>query len=359
MTDLDNGVPREVDIEGVTRLGNRIFWIGSHSHDAVSIVRPNRCRIFATDVSGSGAGTQLAYAGRYDYLKLDLIDWDNGNGHGKGPAYYGLELSGADGTDPKTTSGFNIEGLTMAPGSTTTAYVAFRAPIAPATNRFYALIVPVLNFTSLAVSNGPPGSARFGQPIELDLYGRGIRSIEGDTNGYLIVGGASADVSSPYPNDFRLYYWSGHPDDQPDQLAADLTGLNPEAIVELPPHPWTPQSQVQLLSDNGRTVYYNDGIVAKRLPETNFKKFRSDVVTLGPIVKPAPLILSTTVSNSQVLITWRARRTETYRVQFKPFLASTSWTDLGQNVVATGPVASQLDPNPTDSQRFYRVIVLP
>ena len=99
--------------------------------------------------------------------------------------------------------------------------MAFRAPIVPATNRNYALIVPVLNFTTLAVSNGPPGSASFGPPIELDLYGRGTRSLEGNSSGYLIVAGPAGTLPGNYPQDFKLYTWTGNPADQPQQRDAD------------------------------------------------------------------------------------------------------------------------------------------
>src|SRR4029453_16034437 len=107
---------------------------------------------------------------------IDLIGWDARNLPGKGADYYGLAASAAVGVDPKAPdgSGFNIEGLCMAPGSSTIAYLGFRAPVVPATNRNYALVIPVLNFTSLAGTNLPMGSAVFGPPIELDLYGRSI-----------------------------------------------------------------------------------------------------------------------------------------------------------------------------------------
>jgi len=359
LTDIENGRPREVDIEASTRVGNRVYWIGAHSHANIGEGRTNRSRLFVTDVSGTGASSTLTYVGRYDYLKLDLVNWDVNNAHGKGAHYYGFLASTAEGTEPKAPNGFNIEGLAMAPGSATTAYVALRAPIVPATNRTYALIVPVLNFTTLAANNGPPGSAVFGTPIELELYGRGIRSLEGTSTNYLIIGGPPGETNAGLPNDFKFYTWTGNPSAAPQQRSADLTGLNPEAIVQLPAPPWTSNTAFQLISDLGRADLYNDGTQAKLLPERAFKKFRSDIVTLGAIEKPAPYIISVSMSESGTTIAWRSLPGETYSVQFKSELENPSWTDLSGNVTANGPITTKLDGVIPATQRFYRVVLLP
>ena len=357
LTDIEDGRPREVDIEAATRVGNRIFWLGAHSHANIAEARTNRSRLFGTDISGSGAASTLTYVGRYDYLKLDLVSWDVNNGHGKGANYYGLAASTTEGVDPKTPEGFNLEGLAMAPGSSTTAYIGVRAPIVPATNRTHALLVPVVNFTTLAVGNGPPGSAHFGTPIELDMFGRGFRSIEWNGFAYLIVAGTPYDNTGAYPRDFRLFTWSGNPAEQPQERAVDLTDLNPEAIVELPATPFSPTDQIQIISDNGRRIWYNDDIQGKFLPEVNFKKFRSDRVTLGEAVKSAPFIISNVVSEAGVTLTWRSRVNDTYRVQYKSALHMT-WFDVPGDTLATHTTTTCFHALPPDSQRFYRVIAL-
>ncbi|HUR46464.1 MAG TPA: DUF3616 domain-containing protein, partial [Candidatus Saccharimonadales bacterium] len=360
LTDIDNGIPREVDIEGSTHVGNRIFWIGSHSLSSEADVRPNRSRLFATDIVGSGTNTTFIYRGRYDFFKEDLAAWDSGNFHGKGANYYGMVASQQAGVDPKSPdgSGFNIEGLSMAPASSTVGYLAFRAPIVPATNRNFALIIPVLNFTALAGTNLPPGSAVFGAPIELDLYGRGIRSIEGSDAGFLIVGGPAASLPGSYPVDFRLYTWTGFAGSQPQQLSANLLGLNAEAIVEIPASPWNSNTIVQLLSDNGTVIFYNDNIEAKHLPYPAFKKFRDDHVPMGNVVKPMPIIRRLSFVGSNLTITWRALQGETYRVQSCSSLPSPGWTDIAGDVLAMGPLASKTF-LVTGSPRFYQVKVLP
>ncbi len=347
----------EVDIEGATRVGNRLYWIGSHSHSFLAESRTNRMRFFATDLVGSGVDAQLQFVGYYEHFKTDLVQWDNANGHGKGPGYYGLAASVAEGVNPKSPEGFNIEGLSMAPGSTDAAYIGLRAPVVPLPNRTHALIIQVLNFATLAASGGPPGSIVFGPPIELDLYGRGLRSLEGTATGYLISAGNPGDGPNLYPLDFKLYTWTGLPTDQPRQLAADLTGLQPETIVELPPLPWTAQTRVQLMSDLGARNIYNDGVPNKRQPYPFFRKSRSDWVLLGPEVKPAPIIVSSSIEPGRVTLTWRALTGETYRVQACADLAHAVWGDLTGDVRAPGPYVTQTLATDPARQQYYRVIL--
>ncbi len=276
----------EVDIEGSVQVGNRIYWLGSHSNSAnVGAARPNRYRLFATDVTGSGSGTTLSYVGRYDGLRTDLLAWDASNGHGLGANYFGLVASAAVGVIPEAPdgSGFNIEGMTMAPDNTT-AYICFRAPISPANNRTKALIVPVTNLTALVSGNPSTGPATFGAPILLDLGGRGIREVKRNASGqYVIIAGPASDG-----NDFKIYTWTGNAVDVPEPRSADLTALQTggsiESIVTVP-DPLLSTSTLQVLADNGDTQYYGDGIGAKDLPNANHKKFRSEMIDLGCVTE--------------------------------------------------------------------------
>lgn len=300
LTDISGGVPREVDIEASARIGNRIYWLASHSNSSGGANRPNRSRLFATDISGAGANTTLTYVGRYDNLKIDLINWDSTNAHGLGTNYFGLAASAAVGVIPEAPDGggFNIEGLVFAPDDTT-AYVAFRAPIVPASARTRALLVPVTNFAALVAGNPtPPATATFGAPIQLNLGGRGIREIRKNAaNEYLIVAGSASSTTN-----FALYAWSGVPTETPFPRGSNLTGLNPESIVEVPIglNALVPEAvvQVQLVSDNGDDVYYNDGIIAKELPNDQFKKFRSDIVTVGLAPSAANVTVSGRVADA-------------------------------------------------------------
>ena len=118
LTDFEDGVAREVDIEGVTRTGDRAYWVGSHSHAEIGELRTNRWKFIATDLVEDGTNTVVNYVGHYDGLRDDLLAWDQANGHGLGADYLGLVGSASAGVLPKSSdgSGFNIEGLCMGPG---------------------------------------------------------------------------------------------------------------------------------------------------------------------------------------------------------------------------------------------------
>ncbi len=355
----DDGTPREVDLEGSTRVGNRVFWLGSHSHSRDAEPVTNRARVFGTDVTFAGTNSTVNFAGRYDYLKIDLLNWDATNGHGKGANYYGLTDSSAPGIDPKSLdgSGFNFEGLTMAPGSTNIAYLAFRAPLVPPNSRVHALIIPVTNFTTLAVCNSPvAGVARFGAPIELNLGGRGLRSLEGSGTNFLIVAGPPGLASGIPPSDFRLFTWNGQSNGVPQERAAALTNLLPEAIVELPPAPWTSNSSVQLISDNGIAIYYGDGVEAKFLPIPQHKKFRSDWVTLGPVVTSQPVFKGVQCAGGSCVLTWHSVSGLTYRVQSKSALTNAAWSNVPGDVTATAALAAK-GVSISTTQQFFRVVI--
>lgn len=333
----------EVDIESSVLVGSRIYWLGSHSNSAnAGNPRPNRYRFFATDLSGTGAAATLTYVGRYDGLRTDLIAWDVNNTHGLGANYLGLQASAATGVIPEATggNGFNIEGLTTSPDNSA-AYVAFRAPISPASARTKALIVPVTNFASLVSGNPTTGPATFGAPILLDLGGRGIREIKKNAaNQYLIVAGSASGFGAP-PNDFRLYTWTGVATDAPVLRAADLSGLSSttssiESIVEMPTS-LADNSSIQFLMDNGDAVYYNDGIIAKDLTQNNFKKFRSDYTTLGAALIPTLTANSTTLGNFTTLT----------GIASSPQVYTLTGNDLTASVSVSAPAGFEVSSNST------------
>ncbi|MBC7485346.1 MAG: T9SS type A sorting domain-containing protein [Cytophagaceae bacterium] len=261
----------EVDIEGSFRSPtnpNRIYWIGSLSNNKNGESRPDRDRIFATDIVGSGASATLTFVGYYKGLRAKLISWGDSKG-------YNFTAKAATGIEPKRIDGFNVEGLEMGPDGTT-LYIAFRAPyVGTATNK--AVIAPLLNFESWFGTGSPSSSPTFGNSIELDLNNHGIRSLgKNASNQFLIVAGSYAADGT-----FALYQWNGLSTSAPVALSTNLIGLSPEGIVDVPAT-LSGSFQVQLLSDlGGSFIPYNDGIVDKDLTEPNYQKGLSSLVTVS------------------------------------------------------------------------------
>lgn len=311
----------EVDLESAARSGDTIYWEGSMSTSSSGALAPSRSTLFATTVTGSGADTQLGYAGSYTGLASDLVAWDYDNGHGLGADYLGLAASAASGTDGHEADALNVEGMEFAPGAdSTTAYLGFRAPLEPTTDRHLALVVPVTNLPALtADDNGTgPGSgagpthAAFGQPILMDLGGRGIRDMRRNADGqYLIIAG-SADGSN---DSFALYSWDGVPSDPP-VLSSTALPIEPaapnqgawETVVSVP-DPLTAGAPVQLIEDNGDTAWYGDGATSKSGLPSGLQKDLSQVFSYAP---GTPTATTTTLASAPAApgvgqqVTWTA-----------------------------------------------------
>jgi hypothetical protein len=273
---LEDGEPgsyKEVDVEAVAKSPRThlLYWFGSMSNNSKFHVKPNRDRIFATAISGRGAGTTISFIGAYEGLREQVIDWGNKYG-------YRLGSSAASGQDPKAIDGFNAEGAVFAPDSST-LYIGMRAPLVPVSNRTNALIVPVLNFENWFNKGKPSTRPSFGTPVELGLGGRSIRDITRLSNGvYIIIAGSYGESSLYLPG--ALYKWSGNAKDTAVLLSSfDITLLNAEGIMEVDDaNGKLITDRLQLISDDGTNVYYGDGLEAKDLPENNYKKYHSDIV---------------------------------------------------------------------------------
>lgn len=274
---------KELDLEAGTRIGDTLYFTGSNSNkkdgaDAAA----DRSHLFAVKVSGTGAATAFDYVGQFSLLEAQLIAWDTGNLHGLGVNHFGFAVSAAAGIVPERVDGFSIEGMTSAPGDTA-LWLGFRAPQTGTQVRAKALIVPLQNYAALMA--GTTTQATFGAPIELELGGRGIRSIDKGTDGkYLIVAGPAGAAVPEVDRNFALFAWDGNPNSAPVELSNDLdalrkeTGGSFESTVEVP-GPVTAGTQVQLLLDNGDTKW--DGKTAsKDLPAAD-QKFDGFVVRLG------------------------------------------------------------------------------
>ena len=225
---LDMDKHEECDLEAGVRIGKLIFWIGSHGTDSDGNEQPARRRLFATEIVKNEDGSfELKMHGKpYKHLLDDFFD---------DKRLKKFELEKAAATPTKSQEGLNIEALCATPEED--LLIGFRAPI-PGDK---ALLVPLKNPKDLM--SGNDSHAHLGEPILLDLGGRGFRDMAQWRGGYLIIAGPF-DATA----DFALYYWTGNLSDAAKKLAVDFGELRPEAIVIYPGDP----NRVQLLSDDGK-----------------------------------------------------------------------------------------------------------
>lgn len=293
--DVTNGAGgksgEEFDIEGASasvkyNAGNRLYWITSLGNSKKGNLKPYRNRLFATDVTGTGADLTVTVKSYSTKMRDALIAWGDACG-------WNFTASAADGVVPKNINGFNVEGLAVAYGGEV-AYVGFRAPYVPlknvaptSSNRKYAVAAPVTNLETMLNVDGESSIVpTFGEPVLFDFGELGIRSMERiGTAGFVIVAGSYASSGTP-----GLYLWNGNvPANSGSnplttaskdlvKMDADLSGLvggtegHPEALLA---EQDGKTLYVHLICDNGSVDYYGDEKEAKTL-DVPFMKFRMD-----------------------------------------------------------------------------------
>jgi len=232
----------ETDIEGAARLGDVVFWITSHNRNKNAKSRPNRLRLFATEIVRTGAAPQLKPSGSPCLELFDAMRAD--------ARLRPFKLEAAAERAPKDRDGFNIEGLSATPDGH--LLLGFRNPIP----KGRALLVPVRN--PLAVVRGQP--PQLGDPILLDLGGLGVRSMDWWEGRYWIVAG-------DYDGHRRakLFQWDGQ---RVRRVAVDFSGFNPEALAF---HPG--RDAVQCFSDDGKREI--GGTNCEDLRDPAQRRFRS------------------------------------------------------------------------------------
>ena len=269
--DLDRDHP-EMDLEGAARVGDQVFWIASHGRNKSGKIRENRFRFFATtiiqpqtlpdeskesDPNDDGSPddepmpqpqlttntfpTLQPEGSAYSRLLSDLIRAD---------AQWGFGLGAAAQRSPEDPDSLNIEALSAWPTKTTNnnntsvansstsggeieseiqagsvdqakteidsstnqiqevatsgaLAIGFRSPL----KNGRAILIPLLNPLEMVQANA---EAEFGDPVLLDLDGRGIRGMEmgvkpqPDTSVFYILAGPPHDEDRP---PFRFYTW--------------------------------------------------------------------------------------------------------------------------------------------------------
>lgn len=263
----------EVDVEAAARsvtFPNRVYWTGSMSNGKTPFDnKPNRDRLFATTVNGTGNNTSFSFVGYYN-VRTALLAWGDANG-------YNFTAAASAGINPKSFSGFSLEGMVMGPDGTT-MFLGLRAPLVPTTLRQNAVIAPILNFETWFNNGVPSGPPVFGTPIELNLDFRGIRDIIRLSNGtYIIIAGSPIEDGGIN----NIYKWTGYATDAPvpvDNLAGGT--LNMEGLMEVNDTPGQLSlSKLQIVSDGGLQILYQDNNEAKDFNDLHLRKFRTDVIT--------------------------------------------------------------------------------
>ena len=216
---------RESDIEGATRLGDRVYWITSHGRNKKGKLRPNRYRLFATDLEGEGTSVELAWVGRYDRLVEDALDansWDAYNERAAKLIANATQLDDkkVEKLAPKN-DGLNIEALAAFPDGSG-LLIGLRNPLSEG----QALVLHLQNPDDLLIGEATKGS--FGNAYFLDLDGLGLRAMEYETKSgrFLIVAGPRAGGGG-----FKLFRWE--PGTEPVLVRGLLSesGSNPEGLV--------------------------------------------------------------------------------------------------------------------------------
>ncbi len=217
----------EADIEGGARVGDRIYWIGSHSRNQDGRWRANRRRFFATEVVTHAGLIDLVTVGKPCTDLLDQILAD--------PRFDPLDLKTAA-VDAPERGGINIEAL--AATSTGGLLLGFRSPVPEG----HAILIPLLNPADVVA--GRP--ARFADAIRLNLEGLGLRDMVWTGSEYFIIAGSQGRGGMT-----RLYRWKGpqHRPRMQDWRSPHHFNAEALAVFGTPEHP-----RLLVLSDDGRAT---------------------------------------------------------------------------------------------------------
>lgn len=240
----------EADLEGNARLGDLDYWITSHGRNRKGEECTSRQRFFATAATVTNGFVRLDPVGvPYKRLLDDLLADER---------LQRFRLAAAARLAPKTPGALNIEGLAATPDGR--LWIGFRSPVPDG----QALLVPLLNPAEVIAGS----RARLGDPLLLDLGGRGIRSITAWRGAYLVVAGATGDGGRS-----ELYAWSGGADAPRRMAWSDPSGLNPEALAVFP---GSGADELLVVSDDGNVLVGKKA--CKKLKKASQKRFRAAVV---------------------------------------------------------------------------------
>ncbi len=238
----------EADIEGAARIGSRIYWITSHARNKDGKYRASRYRFFAVDIRPASLAIpwQLVPAGTpcmtllQDMLNAPSLRFLDLGSVTRLEDEEALTKKQRERLAPKR-EGFNIEGLAAGQDGKS-LWIGLRNPQYrdPADGRKKAILLCLQNPEEI-IDRG--AAARFGEPVLLDLGGRGIRSIEyiESQQSYLIAAGAVDGEANK-----AFCQWNPRTESLKPVEIVTPTTFNPEAIFVCPGN-----SMTGLISDDG------------------------------------------------------------------------------------------------------------
>jgi hypothetical protein len=246
--------PREendkADLEAATWLGGKVLWLASHSRSGKKgKLREQRHQFFSTEISASNEQVTIKPVAKTTGGLLEAI------ARIKVPNLQASilpEKQEAEDLRPEK-KGLNIEGMAAGMDGTS-ILIGLRNPLSPPSN---AILLTLRNPIAVVENGEKPN---FGEPMFLDLGGRGIRSLEYSQKEkiYYVVAGPVADAKN-LQQSFNLYRWSGRngepatPVDGFVDAVASITDFHPEAMIVAPDG-----KRIRLLSDDGDICDVND-----------------------------------------------------------------------------------------------------
>jgi len=85
----------------------------------------------------------------------------------------------------------------------------------------------------------------------------------------------------------------------------------------------------------------------------------STTQTFTITVLSRPVLLTPQLTTTNAILRWTSIAGQAYSAQFRTNLSITNWVVVPGNVTATGTFTFGTDPTVPNSNRFYRIIVLP
>lgn len=228
----------EADLEGMAATADGRVWVtASHDSGKDTAPKPARQRLFALILTerpeGAGVTAKLVAGPTTGLVEKG----------GETNQLRDIVITTA-GKTSKDALGLSIEGLAAGPEGS--LVVGFRNPV----HEKKALVERLDNPDAFA-GGAPP---KLTGPRWLKLGGQGIRSMEADGAGFLVIAGPSDDGEG-----FSAWRWAGFDDGKPpERLPVSFGELHPEALVRVGEAWW-------VLSDDGK--HEIGGTPCKELPE--------------------------------------------------------------------------------------------